>query len=510
MMERLEDHLRRRASWYVAVASLLYFVLTAITAHRRPLWYDELFTFHLARQERLADVLRALASGADIHPPLDYILRHFSMRWLGTGELSDRIPSILAFWVMCLAVRRIVAYRCGPIFGMVAFLAPLCTLAYDYAYEGRGYAIMLAGSAVALAAWQAAAEGDRRPAALALMGLGLAAAATVHYYGFFVFIPLVAGEAVRASLRRKVDWALTLVAAGAALSFLLNWPYLVVQAGQTGKFWSQASVAETFQAYWWLLSGLALVVPLFLVLAAAAYGLDHGVGQERRVAAAVPAHEWSAAVAALFVPGACYLVARFATEVFHFRYMLLTILGVILAGGFVAHHLFAGNARLRVALLVAVALVGAYVMTRTARESEAPAAGRARQAALESALPDRTLPVVHATRTGFMEATRYAAPALHPRMYYLTNREASLNWVGNDNGQRAMENIAPFVPGRVVDYRDFLGGHPRFLLVNPRATKEWILSQLLKDGAVIFYRTVSIENVVLEVRMSPPGPGSSP
>ncbi len=123
----------------MAAASLLYFALTAITAHCRPLWYDELFTFHVARQKRVADVLRALAAGADIHPPLDCVLRHYRMRLLGTGELPDRLPSILAFWLMCLALRRPVAHRCGAVLGMAAFLAPLNTLAYDYAYEGRGY-----------------------------------------------------------------------------------------------------------------------------------------------------------------------------------------------------------------------------------------------------------------------------------------------------------------------------------------------------------------------------------
>ena len=509
-MERLEGHLRRRGSWYVAVASLLYIALTAITAYRRPLWYDELFTFHVARQERVADVLHALAAGADIHPPLDYVLRHYSMRLLGPGELSDRLPSILAFWLMCLALRRIVAQRCGAVLGIAAFLAPLSTLAYDYAYEGRGYALMLAGSSVALAGWQAAAAGNRRPVSLAIMGLGLATAVTVHYYGLFVFIPLIAGEAVRARSRRKVDVALTLVAAGSALSFLLNMPFLVVQAAQTGKIWSSASVTGTIQAYGWLLSETALVLPLFLVLAAAACIIDSGAALERSIAAAVPAHEWSAAVAAVFVPVACFLLARFATVAFNHRYMLVTILGVVLAGAFLAHHIFAGSARLRVALLAAVALAGAYEMVRTARESDDAGAGRARQAAVEWALPDRSLPVVHGTRTSFMEATRYATPALHPTMYYLTNREASLRWVGNDNGQWAMDNIAPLVPGQVMDYGAFLGRHGRFLLVNPRLAKDWILPQLLDDGAQIFYRAVVGENVVLEVRLPPPGVRSSP
>ncbi|HXU11050.1 MAG TPA: hypothetical protein VN898_03730, partial [Candidatus Binatia bacterium] len=82
MMERLEKHLGRKSSWYVAAASLVYFALTGVTANRRPLWYDELFTFHVSRQEQVAEVLSSLAAGTDIHPPLDYLLRHYSMRLL--------------------------------------------------------------------------------------------------------------------------------------------------------------------------------------------------------------------------------------------------------------------------------------------------------------------------------------------------------------------------------------------------------------------------------------------
>jgi len=307
-----------------------------------------------------------------------------------------------------------------------------------------------------------------------------------------------------------MDWVLIAVAAGAALTFLLNLPYLVVQAGQRGTSWSVASVPGMLEAYRGLLSGTALVMPLFLLLAAAAIcTLGRGEASRLRTAAAIPVHEWSAAVAAMMVPAACFLVARFATDAFNQRYMLLTILGVIVAGAFVAHHSFTDRPSLRVALLASVALVGAYQMVKTARESDDPGAGRARQAAVERSLPDEGLPVVHGTRTSFMEATRYAAPALYPRMYYLTDRQASLKWVGNDNGQWAMANIAPLLPGRVVDYRSFVERNRRFLLVNPRLAKDWILPQLLEDGAQIFYRAVAGENVVLEVRMPAPDRGLS-
>jgi len=183
---------------------------------------------------------------------------------------------------------------------------------------------------------------------------------------------------------------------------------------------------------------------------------------------------------------------------------LLTILGVILVAAFVSHQVLSDNARLRAALMVAVAVAGTYQMVKAQRESSPRDAGRARQAALENILPETELPVVHGTRRGFMEATRYAAPAFFPRMFYLTNRDASLKWVGNDNGQIALAKIAPLVPGRVMDYRAFLDHNRHFLLVSPRLEKDWILRQLLEDGAGIHIRAATDLDIVLEVDVPVP------
>ena len=508
-MDRFEDHLQKRGAWYVAVASLLYFGLTVSTASRRPLWYDELFTYHVAAQERASDVLRALAEGADIHPPLDYLLRHFSMALLGQGELADRLPSILAFWVMCLALRHVVAMRCSAILAMVAFLAPLNTLAYDYAYEGRAYALMLAGSALALAGWQGSVEGIRRRTSLMVMGLGVATSVTAHYYGFLILIPLVLGEAVRAAARRRPDGTLALVLLGGAACSLLNWSFLRVQMAQVGTFWNQASLAQAIQSYWWLLNPGIVALVLFLVAASIVVALGDVSLPSRRDRAPIPAHEWSAALAMLGTPFACDLIARFGPGVFHYRYVLLTIPGAVLAAAFVTHHVLAGDPRLRVALMVAVATAGTYQMIKAQRESAAPDAGRTRQAALERMLPEGDLPVVHGTRSGFMEATRYASPALAPRMFYLTSREASMKWVGNDNGQRALTQIAPLVQGKVMDYAAFLHLNERFLLVSPRLERDWILQQLLEDGARIRTRAVSNLDTVLEVDLAPQGRGGA-
>ena len=506
-MERFEAHLQRKSGWYLAAASLVYFTLTAITSRQRPLWYDELFTYHIAKQPAVADVLHALASGADIHPPLDYVVRHVSMLVLGTGELAFRLPSIVAFWVMCLALRRFVGLRCGALLGMAAFLAPLNTLAYEYACEGRAYALMLSGSAVALAGWQEGAAGrPRRIVSLLQMGLGTLTAILCHYYGVLVLIPIAAGEFVRSVRRRGMDWTLSLVAVGALLAgVLLNAPFLSVQRAQLGTFWGPPSLFQAIESYGWILGPGVLALLGVLLFSAVCVSPGGTSSREKLRPAPIPGEEWAAAIALIFVPFACWLLARLGPGAFYYRYTLLTVLGVILLAAFVAHGLLASDARLRAALLAAVALAGTYQMIKAWRETAGPNPAAARQAAAQRMLPDDDRPVVEGTKTAFMEATRYAPPALQARMLYLTSPAASLRWSGTDTGQRILTAIDPFVPGRVEDYRTFVKRHPRFLLVNPRLEKDWILPQLLEDGARIGTLAVSEGGQVMEVEMPPRG-----
>ena len=74
----------------VAVACL---VIAWLASSWRPLWYDELYTFHVAREPSLLATLRALLNGADTNPPLDYLLRHVSMTLLGETPAAFRLPS---------------------------------------------------------------------------------------------------------------------------------------------------------------------------------------------------------------------------------------------------------------------------------------------------------------------------------------------------------------------------------------------------------------------------------
>ena len=72
----------------VALLGLLVGIIAVLAAVRQPLWYDELFTFHIASLTNPPAVLQALLTGADIHPPLDYIVRHISLKTFGESALA--------------------------------------------------------------------------------------------------------------------------------------------------------------------------------------------------------------------------------------------------------------------------------------------------------------------------------------------------------------------------------------------------------------------------------------
>ena len=67
----------------------------------------------------------------------------------------------------------------------MAALIPLSTPAFEPEYEARGYALMVACTAGALAAWQRRTEGSRF--GLVLLAAALGGGVWARYYGLLVF-----------------------------------------------------------------------------------------------------------------------------------------------------------------------------------------------------------------------------------------------------------------------------------------------------------------------------------
>ena len=248
------------ASWLVArgavplaAFSAVYLAATSILATRRPAWNDEEYTFYFASVGGVADLWRALQTGADQAPPLSYLLARGSLDVFGDGRFALRLPQILAFLVFSVAMYTFVARRTNRLYGFIAMVVPTLTVAYYYASEARAYGLVLAFGAVALVCWQAATDGTRRRLALVGLAVALALATSSHYYAVLLLVPLALGELTRSLARRRID-AWIWLALGAGLVPLAGFVQLVrASKGYSADFWGRPSWSDALRFFSFLL-----------------------------------------------------------------------------------------------------------------------------------------------------------------------------------------------------------------------------------------------------------------
>jgi Dolichyl-phosphate-mannose-protein mannosyltransferase len=188
--------------------SALYFVDTLLRATLKTFWYDELFTVYLCRLPTFHATWAAVLSGADLNPPLFYLITRWAQHWTGEGLISTRLPAIVGFWIFGACLYIFVARRLGRVYGSIAALAPWFTYAGYYAYEARPHGAVLAWCGLMMLCWQRT-RGDARvrrwPPNLWVTGLFLSffAALLTHVYAIFLAVPFLLAEADLLLHRRR-------------------------------------------------------------------------------------------------------------------------------------------------------------------------------------------------------------------------------------------------------------------------------------------------------------------
>jgi 4-amino-4-deoxy-L-arabinose transferase-like glycosyltransferase len=469
-----------KRAWLPAGVAAIYFTATCILAARKPLWFDELFTYHISQVPTLTDLWRTLAQGFDPNPPLVYALTRWAQSILGGGPVALRLPAILGFAVMCACLYCFVARRCPRSYAWLALVLPLTTGAYGYAYEARAYGTVLGFSGIALVCWQAAAEGSHRGLALTGLALSLAGAVSSHYYAVLLFIPLALGEGVRAWRRRTFDWPIwTALLLGAAPLALL-YPLVKAARENAAKFWGQASWGGIATTYEFLLAPAA--APLVAALVLLAFWRGKSSGEHKADPWPIPLHERIAAVGLACLPVFGVLLGKLATGVYVERYGLPAVAGLSLLGAFVACRRAEGRPLLGGVL--AVLFFGWYL---AAWQSEAGKMN-GRLAAIDDECRrlkefghrDRPMAVSHPHV--FLQLWHYAPPEVATRLRYLASRSASVQFLGNDTNDRALQGLAELAQAPVVDYEAFVGEEPCFLVYGG---ERWLTRALEADGATL-------------------------
>ncbi|MCW2679286.1 MAG: conserved rane protein of unknown function [Frankiales bacterium] len=319
---------RQRSDLLLLLPAGVLALLGSLLLLRRPsLWYDELFTAHVAPLP-LDRIVAAVLSGEGTAPYLEnvppsynapyYVVVHGWLALLGQppGELSLRslslLAGVLAVLVLTLAVTRLAGRAAGRAAGLLAAVNPLVL---EYSVEARGYGLAMLATcctALGLARWL-----DGR--SLWPYAAGATAAGLAHWFA----LPVVAGLALSALLlRRRAALPLlgvTALAAAPALALVVLASRVDTAGTTTG--WIQ----DTGGGVPWLsLGAWASKSPGLLV------------GTLVAVALATRARPRSSVVVGtcwVLVPVVVVTLAELVRPVFVPRYMLPGLLGLAVLAG---------------------------------------------------------------------------------------------------------------------------------------------------------------------------------
>jgi hypothetical protein len=470
-----------RHGWLSFSLFSLAYLLGAIgDGLRKPLWFDELFSWHIARLTDFREIIRVLSQGIDPNPPLSYMLIHVFHGFFGTGELATRLPFIAAFWFALLFLFMAVRRRSGALFACMAVLVLSLTKAFAYAAEARPYAMLLACCSASFFFWQSATGRSRRPLAFAGLFASLALAVSSHLYGVLLFVPLVAGEAVRVLKLRKVDWPIWLAICAASVALIPSLPLIMNFNVYSHSFWSRPTAAN-----------LAFAIEVFycnpllacLLAAGCMAGVTWGVrakGRQYDPSGVLPSHELVALVVLALLPLLGFVVALLATNAYYYRYFLPSALGVAAGVGHLYERLFRGKAGWSGVVLVVLALL--FLAGQTWRMAQAVVANPVQNEVFRVAgklAVEGEAPIVVNHRHAFLEYYHYAPPPLRGRLRFLVDLDAAAR-DGEDTSDRALAGLRRVSPVPVEDYRSFVSSHDRFWV---SGTDGWLIGRLLKEGA---------------------------
>ncbi len=451
----------------------LYFVIACLLASQRPYWLDETVTVGIAALPNVQSILALLIAGLDAHPPLSFILIHFSFALFGPGELPARLPSILAFFGALVAVYHFLRFRFStPIALAGAVLLALSPAGY-YAVEARSYALLLAAAAGAALAWQRRSH------------LGLAAALALaissHYYAV-----LLAPVFFVATLVRDRRAALPTLAA-ITIGFLPLFLYLpLIHSTYTGGLstwqFNPDNIARPSLGH--LAQMLRRVffhemVPILLLAPLLLYRWFFRQRLPNLDSPSLPLAEKVLAGCLLLLPPLLLVISKFTVGAFFDRYVIPWHLGIVLL--LAAAHAALCSRPAHAWVFLASCLVGPFLLPALYKPFHTVSAELTNQWD-NLALPPG-LPIVYADSLDYNSVCLYAPPEIRRRLLYVHDIAVS-RLTRDPVPEQLITQLNPYLfPFRAELYAQFVASRPTFLLFTTGfIDREWLPGRLRADG----------------------------
>jgi hypothetical protein len=455
------------------------FVFAVLAARWRPLWYDELFTFYVAKEPSVLATLRALLAGADTNPPLDCLVRHVSLVLLGSSAEAFRWPSAAAFITGLFAIYAYARRRAPFLASTAAFLLPISTAAAYFSYEGRAYALLFASAPLALVAWQRAVDRPKEPIRILALIAALCIGPLSHYVGVLNFAPVAAGETWRSVRRRQVDWGIVAALAGACVITLILIPFARNATAMKGAFWASGYRLADLPSYYtgflnYAGATVLVVLGASLILAPLSY---RSAG--RTVCPAIPAHEVVAAVVLALTPISAFVLAELITGALTSKYAITLVPGVAILAGYLLAVVQA-SARIPVFLSVTVLTVfgiGNFISAAMHERGVEPV-----PAEMRATLEKSSLPVAFDSPHLFLEWVYYEQTPAAKRFVYPMDAATALAMRGFNNDEIALRGLSRVVPINISDYAGFTSRHSEFLVLYSSNFASALVRALQADG----------------------------
>mgnify|MGYP003681984235 CR=1 FL=1 len=171
--------------WFLGISLIVYLIITLFLSSIKPLWFDELCTFHIS-QLNIKEIYNSLGP-MDPHPPLDKLFVSISQSIFGPTKFATRIPYII-FYLITVAVIFLICKKInGSIAARASSLLILISPIQFYSYEARSYGLVLMFSSILIYLWsKTPTKRLRNYVQIAIVTMGLISS---HFYA--VFIPLI-------------------------------------------------------------------------------------------------------------------------------------------------------------------------------------------------------------------------------------------------------------------------------------------------------------------------------
>jgi hypothetical protein len=464
------------------IFTVLYAVPTVYVAYTKLFWDDEFFTLYLSRTSSWHDLIQALATGADQHPPSFYYFTHWVTTVFGSSHVTLRLPAILGFWLLCICLYEIVRDISTPAWAAVALFFPLSSDFYYYATEARGYGLVSGFTALAMLAWLRLGAYRRRSFYVPCLAAALVAAVASHYYAILIVIPLALGELIRTRLIRKIDWPIWIAFSSSLVPILAFFGTIRSARGYSSHFWAIPIWSDAISFYPKEF-GLGAFTLLGTLAATSVFGtISRTQTDERSQSLRLPSwSSWQAmAICTLAtLPMLTMILAKFVTHGFTPRYCISAIVGVtVLLLYFVSRSVPKSSAA---ALGIITCVIIFFLQIRLIDSKFRDVREEMDQnVASLSSLPDAPIAVMEVSvvhRLSF-----YAPRRLASHVVYVADPNSSITYLGHDTVDRGLLDLRPWFPIDIVRTDSFLTDHHQFYVFGETDKWSWLTYDLAKWG----------------------------